>query len=116
MLEGGTWLIGLKICDTPLLSRMSCKDPLCRSEISHTSPDYWCSSICDRGLCALPMALMLERHCADQLVGFIRKASQIPFHASTTPIMTFIIVLEWILLTLILVSIMVTYLAKTWYL
>lgn len=31
------------------------------------------------------MALMLQRHYADQLLGFIRKASQIPFHASTTP-------------------------------
>lgn len=31
------------------------------------------------------MALMLQRHYTDQFVGFVGKASQIPFHASTTP-------------------------------
>lgn len=59
---------------------------------------------------ALPMAFVLQRHYTDQLIGFIRKASQIP---AGLLIMTFVIE-EFILmlLALILVSIMLACLAK----
>lgn len=108
ILNDGRWLIDLKVCNVPWLSRKSLKDPLCRSGTSHTPPDYWCRSIC-----ALPMAFMLQRHCTDQLIGFIWKASQIPAVLLTK---TFVIE-EFILmlLALILVSIMVPSLAKTLY-
>lgn len=31
------------------------------------------------------MAIMLQRHYTDHLTGFVRKALQTPFHASTPP-------------------------------
>lgn len=36
----GTWLIVLKICNVPLLTRMPYEDPLCKGELFLMSLDY----------------------------------------------------------------------------
>lgn len=68
-LLSGMWLIALKICNVPLLTRMSYKDPLCWGNY----PMHL--QIFNIQLDVISMALMQQRHNADQLIDLTNPSS-----------------------------------------